>query len=121
MAGRPTKYRKAFHPKDYLRLCKEGKTIAQVCAEWEISRDTLNKWGKDKTKKEFTDAIKKGKEAREAWFVNFGMNIAAGQMKGSNVVAYIWLTKNCLGWKDKIENTHIDQDMDFDFGDDDES
>ncbi len=107
--GRPSKYDNDFHPDSLVTLAKQGKTIQQVCAAWEIHKDTFYEWAKDKKgKSDFSDAIKRAAAHREDFYINFGMNIAAGKMKGANVTAYIWLTKNCLGWKDKVENTNID-------------
>ena len=118
LGGRPTKYDPDFHPESYIELSKQGKTSAQITTEWDIHPDTKYEWMRNH--KEFSEAVKKGQRALEAWFTNFGMNIAAGKMDKSNVTAYIWLTKNCIGWRDKVENVNYDIDVGFDYGSEDE-
>lgn len=114
--GRPTKYNKNFHPEEYLRLSRAGKTKTQIADEWDIDFDTIDNWGRKH--KEFFGAIKRGRKALEAWYTNFGMNIAAGKMPKANVTAYIWLTKNCIDWRDKKEIQHSVDDIDFEDDDD---
>lgn len=93
--GRPTVYNSAFHPTDYLRQSRLGATRAQICATWNIHRDTMNDWSKDrKGKPEFSDAVKVGDELRTAWWENFGQTGAAGAMKFFKQTVYIYLMNN---------------------------
>lgn len=110
--GKPPKYRKDFHPEDFLRLSKEGKTDIEIAALWGVHRNRIYNWAKSHP--EFSEAFKLGRDASEAWYINFGKNIAAGKVKNANVTAYIWLTKNCIGWSDKIEQTNINTDLEWD-------
>lgn len=105
--GRPTDYDPKFHPADYIRLASEGKPRFSICAAWGIHRDTLHSWSTDKRNAEFTDAIKKGDEARAAWFTNLLLGQATGQIKG-NVAAAIFLAKNVCpkDFRDKIDHAH---------------
>lgn len=66
--------------------------------KWNISRDTLNRWSKDKAKPEFSDAYKKGEDRREAYYIRLLKDFAMGRKKG-NVRALIFLIKNTLKWK----------------------
>lgn len=115
--GRPTKYQADFHPVDYIALCEKGYSQAQVCAAWSIDGDTLVEW----TKKfpEFSAACKIGRKKKEAWYTNFGMMMAAGKVKGGNVAAWIWLSKQVCGWQDRIA-IESDGDLEVTFSDGDD-
>jgi transposase len=64
-AGRPTKYRKKFC-QTAIDTLAQGYSIAGVCADIGISRDTLYRWMKEHP--EFSDSIKKGKELGQKKF-----------------------------------------------------
>lgn len=104
--GRPSKYRKDFHPEDFIRLSRQGKTFAQIAAAWDIDRETLWSWGKRHT--EFANAIKRGRQLAEAWYMEIGQSAMFGQVKidGRPVKVelgwYVWMTKNMFKWTDKI-------------------
>ena len=114
--GAPTKYRKKYC-EEFVELSHEGKTNAQIAAHWGVDRDSLDNWAR--ANPPFFGALKKGKTALEAWFTNFGMNIAGGKMPKANVTAYIWLSKNCIDWRDKRDIQHSIDDIEFE--DDDEN
>lgn len=105
-SGRPTLYRKDFHPADFITQSRDGKTFAQIAASWDIDRETLWSWGK--RHKEFSNAIKKGRELAEAWYMNIGQAAMLGQVKieGRSTVInlgwFVWMTKNMFKWQDKI-------------------
>lgn len=110
--GRPSKYNKDFHIPDFIRLSKQGKTLAQIALAWDVDRDTVAEWRK--RHKEFSDAIKKGREYSEAWYMNLGqmamINEASIMENGKpkkvnvNLGYFCWMTKNLFKWSDKIEN-----------------
>ena len=106
--GRPPKYDIAFHPSEVIRLGKEGRSKAQMCSAFGIARETLYDW--ERKHKEFSDALKIAAEHREAFWTSFGMQIATGRLKG-NPTMFIWMSKNIISWKDKVEVT---QDPDSD-------
>lgn len=112
--GQPTKYRPAFHPKSYIELSSKGWSRAQICAEWDIDADTMLEW--KKRHPEFSGACKKGDQKRQAWFTKFGMAMAAGSIKGGNVTAFIWMSKQVCGWSDKI-SMDVSEDVDVTFSD----
>lgn len=106
--GRPGIYDKNFHPKSYVELASAGKTKAQICAAWGISREALDNWSKDrKNKPELLDAIKEGDDLRTAWWNNLALGIASGQIKG-NPTMTIFLMKNICSkdFRDRVEHAH---------------
>jgi len=114
--GRPT-YKKSKHPIEFTELSKKGYTLSEICSEWNISRDTLWKWGRDKENKpEMVEAIAQGKMHREAWFVKAGKAAMMGKVKNASGVHYVWLTKNTLGWNDDpdpYDQVSIIEDVEF--------
>ena len=105
--GAPTKYLKDFHPQNYLELSNQGKCIAQIARKWNVHRDTIYEWSKKHPK--FSDAIKKGKEICEAWYMDVGQSAMIGQaiVDGKairmNNTLFVWMTKNLFKWTDKME------------------
>lgn len=108
-AGRPSKFDPDFHPESFIELSKEGKTLAEICAAWGICRDTLWRWSKDKDRTIFSDAIKIGLQAREAWFVEQGKKIFRGEIKG-NPAPWVFIMKNCFKWSDKNDDEPTDKE-----------
>lgn len=101
--GRPTKYKPDFHPLEVVRLSKElGKSKAQICAEFDISKECMAEWAR--VHKDFSEALKRAEAHREDWWTKFGMQLASGSRRG-NPTTYIWMSKNIVGWKDKVEVT----------------
>jgi hypothetical protein len=104
--GQPTKYKKSFHAVDFIAQSKQGKSLAQIAYAWDVSRDTLYEWAKKH--KEFSDAIKKGREYSEAWYMNLGQSAMVGQatINGRPISfqlgVFVWMTKNIFKWSDKI-------------------
>jgi len=105
--GRPTKYRPDFHPADYIARAKKGETFVEIACAWDVDIDTIAEWRKKH--KVFSGAVQKGRAHLEAWFTKMGKAKMTGQVKGSDTV-YIWLTKNLIGWRDRIE---LDNSGDF--------
>lgn len=105
--GQPTKYRKDFHPNDFIALSKKGKTFAQIALIWDVDRDSLKEWAKKHP--EFSAAVKKGRQFAEGWYIDIGQAALLGQVKidGKPVKVelgwFVWMTKNMFQWRDKIE------------------
>lgn len=110
--GRPTKYQKDFHPSDFIAQSKQGKSLAQIALAWEVDRDTIYEWAKKHS--EFSDAIKKGRQYAEAWYMNLGQSAMVGQatLNGRPIAfqlgVFVWMTKNMFKWSDKIATTSTD-------------
>lgn len=104
--GRPLKYRKEFHPQDFIRLSKQGKSLTQIALAWDIDRDTIYEWSK--RNKEFSGAVKKGRALAEAWYMDLGqqamigMAYVNGQKVKMDVGLFVWMTKNMFKWTDKV-------------------
>ena len=99
-AGRPTKYKADFHPEAFILKSRQGKCITEIAADWGTHRSRLHEWGVKH--KEFRDAMKRGRAELEAYYARFGRKMAKGKVQGGNVTAWIWLTKNKLGWTDRV-------------------
>ncbi len=116
--GRPPKYRKDFHPDDFLRLAKKGKTKIQIALEWDINPDTIQDW--TKKHQEFSVAVKKGRALSQAYWQNLGFQAMFGQVEVGgvkrtvNLGFYVWLTKNMFGWSDKNTDNSGNEDNDLD-------
>ena len=106
-AGQPTKYIKDFHPHNFIEQSKKGSTLAQIALAWDVDRDTVHEW--KKVHKEFSEAVKKGRQFAEAWYMNLGRlaMLGARDEKGKaiqvNLGFFCWLTKNMFHWSDKME------------------
>jgi hypothetical protein len=113
MAGRPSKYRKDFHPQNFIELSKQGKTFAQIALAWHIDRDTIKKW--KKRYKSFDAAVKIGREFCEAWYMDLGQRAMLdsvtinGKKVKVNLGFYVWMTKNMFNWRDKVDQKNQTQ------------
>lgn len=105
--GRPTKYRPTFHPEDFVRQSRQGKTFAQIAAIWDVDRDTIQEW--TKKHKEFSVAVKKGRQLAEAWYIALGQAAMVGKVmidgepRKVDLGFYVWMTKNMFKWHDKVQ------------------
>jgi hypothetical protein len=102
--GRPSKYKKEYCSRA-IELFSEGKSVIQIAAELNVSRDTVYEW--QKVYPEFSDSIKKGMTKSEAYWEHLLQGAAAG-LVNVNSAALIFLLKNRFQWKDRIE-----QDIDL--------
>lgn len=82
----------------YLELSKQGYPEAGIAGKLGISKETLYEWF-DKYP-ELSDARREGASIKQAFYHELGMNATMGKIKGFNSTTYIWLTKNCAGWRD---------------------
>jgi transposase len=97
--GRPSKYKKEYCSKAD-SLFSEGKSIIQIAAELNVSRDTIYEW--QKAHSEFSDTVKKGTAKSEAFWERLLQGAASG-LVSVNSAALIFLLKNRFQWKDRIE------------------
>jgi orotate phosphoribosyltransferase-like protein len=102
--GRPSKY-KAEYCSKAVELFSDGRSIIQIAAELNVSRDTIYEW--QKIHPEFSDSIKRGLTKSEAYWERMLQGAAAG-LVNVNSAALIFLLKNRFQWKDRIE-----QDIDL--------
>jgi hypothetical protein len=112
--GRPTDYRKDYHPEDFITQSRRGKTFAQIAALWNIDRSTLFRW--EKKHPEFRTAVKIGRELAEAWYIELGQAAMVNRAKIDGQIAkvdlgwFVWLTKNMFKWNDRQSHEHSGPD-----------
>lgn len=62
-AGQPTKYKKEYCS-EVVELGKQGKSVAQMCAHFDISRQTIDNWAA--ANPEFLDALTRARTHMQA-------------------------------------------------------
>ena len=87
-----------------IQLMSEGAALVEVAAALGVSRDTVNRWSKDEDKPEFSDAIKKGIELSEAWWMREGRTSLRD--KDFNHGLWYMNMKNRFGWSDRQQVQH---------------
>jgi hypothetical protein len=91
-------------PTKLVQLMADGKLDYQVCALWDISRDTFYRWINEKS--EFKDAYEIGLPKCEAWWTEWGMKGMKGEIKGFSFNAWIAFMNNKFKW---AKNTQLEQ------------
>ena len=102
-AGRPKEYTQEWvddHVDQLPGMFKDGQSIAEVCAELGMCKDTFYRLKKEYPV--FSDAIKNGELLSEAWWSRLGRKGASGEAE-INPTTWIFNMKNRFGWKDKKE------------------
>jgi orotate phosphoribosyltransferase-like protein len=97
--GRPSKYKKKYCSR-VIELFSEGKSVIQIAAELDVSRDTIYEW--QKAHHDFSDSIKKGMAKSEAYWEHLLQGAAAG-LVSINSAALIFLLKNRFQWTDRMD------------------
>lgn len=123
--GRPTKYCPSMCD-DVVRVMRDGGSIAEVCAELGIIRDTFHIWRE--IHPEFSDSVKEGLDLSEAFWNRLGQDGATGANRNANATFWIFNMKNRFDWSDRrdVNNTgettiNVITGIDRKIGDDDES
>lgn len=94
-AGRPTVYQDTY-PTELVELMTTGALDCNICAHWDISRDTFYRWLNEKP--ELRAAHNRGLEKCEAWWVSKGMAGMDGAVKGFSFNAWIAFMNNKFKW-----------------------
>lgn len=89
--GTPNKYKKELC-ETALRVLSDGESLAAVCAELEITRETLRVW-RD-AHKEFRDAINLGLLKSQRIWEQLGMDGVKGSYEKFNSAPWIFTMKN---------------------------
>src|SRR5678816_661376 len=85
-----------------LNLFNGGATVAEVCAELGIARDTFYCWCNEH--KDFSDAYKKGRELAERWWTKIGQAGMLGKLEQPiNSAMWIFNMKARFKWQDRHE------------------
>lgn len=102
LAGRPTKFEERFCEM-LIKHMSQGLTLESFGGEIGVAQDTLFRWIKQNPS--FSEARKIGDTAQKAFFEKLGLTAAVGKIKGFNATAYIWCSKNMIGWRDQVQVT----------------
>lgn len=89
--GTPNKYDPKFC-KIATDILSKGKSLAAVCAELDICRDTLYEWRESKP--EFKEALARGLQKCQLYWEEMGIKGTAGKLKGFSAPAFIFTLKN---------------------------
>jgi len=128
--GRPSKYKPEYidaileyfsvepYEEKTKRVASQGKqieidytdandmpTFAGFACSIEVHRGTLHEWCRDYP--EFYNAYKRAGELQENFLVINGLKSTINTAFG------IFTAKNVLGWRDKVENNHTFDDIEF--------
>lgn len=68
-AGRPTSY-KPEYCEEVIELGKQGKSLAQMCAHFDIARSTIDQWAEDNA--EFSEALSRARVHMQAKLEEMG-------------------------------------------------
>lgn len=91
--------------------CAEMPTFINFALKIGVDTDTLLNWSKEH--QDFFGAYKRCKKIQENWLTQNGLQ------SNVNTAFGIFVAKNVLGWRDKTEQIHSFDDIDFeDEGDD---
>ena len=104
-AGRPTKYRPEMC-EQVVKLMGQGYSKRACAGALGICEERLYGWAKEHP--EFSKALKDGETVCEQWYLSKGLEAMQGEIDGFNATAYVWLTKNVLKWRDRMEHTGKD-------------
>lgn len=96
--GRPTKYKPEYCDM-LIEHMSQGLSYETFAAVLSVSLDSLYEW--EHKHPLFSEAKKEGRQKQRMTFEKIGMNAALGKIKDFNATAYVWLSKNMLGWRDK--------------------
>jgi hypothetical protein len=75
-----------------VRTLSQGKSIARLATDLGVCRDTIYEW-RD-IHPEFARALKRGKDASQAYWEDVGEEGIVGDLKGFSATAWIFTMKN---------------------------
>lgn len=101
--GRPSKYKTEFC-EQLIAHMGQGLSFESFAALIDVNLDTLYEWEHRHT--DFSEAKKVARQKQRLAFEKIGMNATLGKIPGFNATAFVWLSKNMLGWRDRQEVTH---------------
>jgi len=108
--GAPSKYKEGMC-KTVVDLMRDGASKTEVCAELDISMETLNQWCSpdgDYFVREFSDAVKRGVALSGAWWEKKGrVNL---ENREFNYTGWYMNMKNRFKWADKQDVNHTSDD-----------
>lgn len=84
---------------ELVRYMSGGKSFVSFAGHINVGKRTIYEWVEKYP--EFKEAKDIAKAKCEEFYVNLGLDMAAGNLEKPNATAYVWLTKNILKWTDK--------------------
>ena len=107
--GRPTKYKPAMLSV-IEELMRDGASLAEVCAEIDISAETCNQWRKEDGPyyiEAFSETIKEGTHKSQGWWEKKARLSAIGEQE-CNPTMMIFNLKNRFreDWRDAQDRNH---------------
>lgn len=97
-AGRPTKY-KPEYCQQLIKHMSEGLSFKTFGVEINVDEQTLYTWCEKHP--EFLESKNIGRKAQELFFEKTGRAAMVGKIPGFNSTAFVWMSKNMLGWRDR--------------------
>lgn len=94
--GRPTKYKKDFHPDSYLSFSNEGYSKVRISREWNVSTSTIQLWGQEHP--EFSAAMARGLELVSAWYEEKGIEFMSESGQKHDASIFKHMTTHCAKW-----------------------
>lgn len=101
--GRPSKY-KPEYCELLIQHLSEGYSYESFAATIDVNEDTLREW--EKHHPDFSASKKIGRQKQALFYQKLGISASKGQIENFNSTAFVWMTKNMLGWKDKQSIEH---------------
>jgi len=103
--GQPTKY-KPEYCQEVVSFLGQGHSVRAFAGQVKVTTESIYTWMHEYP--EFSDAVKLGKAACVKWYEQFFKAMAAGQIRPidggkTNAAAAIFLAKNIIGWKDRLD------------------
>lgn len=110
--GRPTKYREEYCEM-FVEASRKGHTIEMFADSIDVHKDSLYEWGK--VHKDFSDALKRGRQAQEAVMQVIGLKGIRGEIKGFNAYAWtFWMqTRHNYTVNGIMDQENIVEELDF--------
>lgn len=96
-------YNPDFHPMEYLYLAKQGMSVVEIAAEFEVPVREIEFWAA--TYLEFNKAFEIGEALHEAWYLHEGKKNLDN--RGYNSELFKFLTGNKLGYSTKTESKNL--------------
>lgn len=101
--GRPTKYDPAYCDM-IVEHMTDGASMTSFAAMIDVSRSTINEWGKNYP--EFSEAIKRAKAKCAAWWEGLAREGAMGGEVNPTLIIFGLKNMSPEEWKDKQEINH---------------
>ncbi len=109
--AKETKYKSSMADEAYRLKSEQGFSNIQVAAALRISREQLNRWSKDITRRpEFVKAIARGEEAAEAYHEAKLQDLCNGSNKGNTTAQIYYMRVRFKGkWQqDGTNNSKVE-------------